>query len=437
MTVGQDAILRNNVGQDGMLRNNVGQDAILSYKLRRCVMNKKLKLFFSLLVVALLTVETLAQDMDLLQRLTHDKGVIQGTVKSTDGQPIPAASVIFKNSSPKFTTMSDGRFTGKMYLGCYTVFVYKIGYKTLIKDNVKISKESTTNLELILIPDPVNQGYGTISGRVVDQNDRPITGAKVIIAESIVPPSDDIVTIEDFLVQGEKIETISAHDGSFVFKKVPPGRFTAFAMKENYNPFMYLSIYVETNQTKAIEIQLHEQKFSTLYGNLKSTDGEAIPGANIFLIGTKLGAASDGAGNFFIEGISPGNYIVNVEMFGFKPYQQPITVAKNTRQKLAVTLEPDLSFKLQKKTDDQAYEERLQDLRLVYYLAESEAERDEVRKQIRALLETMFDLKEKEYAKDIEAKKRNIQSLEQLQKYRAANKDDIIERRLKELLTVY
>jgi hypothetical protein len=49
----------------------------------------------------------------------------------------------------------------------------------------------------------------------------------------------------------------------------------------------------------------------------------------------------------------------------------------------------------------------------------------------------MFDFKEKEYAKEIEGKKRNIQALEQLQKYRAEHKYDIIERRLKELLTVY
>lgn len=72
-----------------------------------------------------------------------------------------------------------------------------------------------------------------------------------------------------------------------------------------------------------------------------------------------------------------------------------------------------------------------------FFLAESEADQNEIRRQIRELLKSMLDYKEKEYSKEIEAKKRAIEALEQLQKYRAANKNDIIERRLKELLTVY
>ncbi|MDZ7342360.1 MAG: carboxypeptidase regulatory-like domain-containing protein [candidate division KSB1 bacterium] len=400
-------------------------------------MNKKSKIFFSLLLVGLLAVEVMAQDRDLIQRLAQDKGLIQGTVKSTDGQPITAATIIFKNSSPKFTTLADGRFVGKMHSGNYTAFVYKIGYKSLIKDNVEIRRDSTTNLEITLIPDPINQGYGSIAGRVIDQNDRPISGAKVIIAESFISTSVAIFSIDDLLPKGDKFETWSDGAGNFEFKKVPPGRYTAFALKDGYKSFMSFSSYVQSDKTKSIEIKLLEKKYSSIYGKIMSLDGEAIPAANIFLEGTNLGAASDGIGDFLIQDVPPGKYTLKVEMVGFETHKQLVIIEKNKDKKLFVGLNPELDFKLQRKADDQAYQDRLQDLRLAYFLAESASDREEILKQIRALLESIFDLKESEYANEIESKKRNIEALERLQKYRAANKNDIIERRLKELLTVY
>jgi hypothetical protein len=324
-----------------------------------------------------------------------------------------------------------------MYPGKYTVFAFKYGYKTFLKDDVQVSAGSQTALEITLKQDQVNQGCGPIAGQIADENNKPVSEAKIIIAESFVPKSDDIITIENFILKGAKIKATSDRDGNFVINNVPPGRFTAFAMKDGYKSCMHFSIYVETEKTKKMEIELREEKFSTIIGRVKSTDGEAIPGANITLTGTRLGAASDASGNFLIREVPPGKYIANVGMFGFKPYQQSITVSKNEKLKLSIVIEPDISFKLQKKSDLQAYEDRLEELRQTYFFAESESDRDEIKKQIRDFLNSMFDFKEKEHAREIEGKKRNIQALEQLQKYRAENKDDIIERRLKELLTVY
>lgn len=392
-------------------------------------MIKKLKIFFNLLVVVLLAFEALAQE----------PGSIQGTVRSNDGRSIPGATVIFKNTSKKLTTDSDGKFIAEnMYPGKYSAFVYKIGYHTLNVEEIELKKGSKLMIDMtLLLPDPVNQGCGTIAGQITDQSDKPVSGAKVIIAESFVPKSDDIVTFEDFILKGAQIEISSDSDGNFVIDKVPPGRFTAFVMKDGHRSHMHFAIYVETGQTKNIDVKLQEQQYSSIYGKVKSTDGEAIPGANVFLEGTRRGAASDVSGNFLIQNVPPGKYVMNVTMIGFKPYQQSITLEKNKHQKLAVKIEPDLSFKSQKKTDDQAYDVRLEELRQAYFLAESAADREEMKNQIREFLNIMFDYKEKEYAKEIEAKKRNIQMLEQLQRRRVENKDDIIERRLKELLTVY
>lgn len=370
--------------------------------------------------------------------LSQDFGTVEGIVKSEAGKPIPGATVILKNTIKKTTTDIDGKFTvEKMYPGDYTVYAFKYGYKTYTQNGVKVRAGSTTNLNVTLERDRVNLGCGTIVGRITDQNDQPVSGSKIIIAESFVPKTDDIITIEDFIPKGAKIEDSSDKNGKFQIQNVPPGRYNVFVMKEGYKSHMHFAIYIETEKTKTIEVKLHEQKYSSIYGKVKSTDDEAIPGANILLSGTRLGAASDPSGNFLIQSIPPGKYILNVSMIGFKPYHQSIIIEEYKNQKLAITIEPDLSFKLQKKSDLQVYENRLEELRKTYFLAESESDREEIKKQIREFLKTMFDFKEKEYARQIESKKRHIEALEQLQKYRDENKDDIIERRLKELLTVY
>lgn len=45
---------------------------------------------------------------------------------------------------------------------------------------------------------------------------------------------------------------------------------------------------------------------------------QPLPGANIILLGTSIGAASDNDGKFFIRDIPPGNYIVKTSYVGYK-----------------------------------------------------------------------------------------------------------------------
>ncbi len=53
-------------------------------------------------------------------------------------------------------------------------------------------------------------------------------------------------------------------------------------------------------------------------GKVKSDSGEPLPGANVILVGTSMGAAADLNGNFDILHIRPGTYNVRVSMIGYE-----------------------------------------------------------------------------------------------------------------------
>ena len=70
--------------------------------------------------------------------------------------------------------------------------------------------------------------------------------------------------------------------------------------------------------------------------------GSALPGANIFLKGTSLGAASDIDGNYFITNVPPGTYDVVAMYIGYENATAQVQVGYNEK----VTLDLQLKFKV-------------------------------------------------------------------------------------------
>ncbi|RPH92138.1 MAG: carboxypeptidase-like regulatory domain-containing protein, partial [Calditrichaeota bacterium] len=64
---------------------------------------------------------------------------------------------------------------------------------------------------------------------------------------------------------------------------------------------------------------LPAQTTGKIAGNVvDGQSGEPLPGANITLVGTHLGAASDEDGSFYIINVLPGIYTVRVQMMGYE-----------------------------------------------------------------------------------------------------------------------
>ena len=62
-------------------------------------------------------------------------------------------------------------------------------------------------------------------------------------------------------------------------------------------------------------------------GTVKAKDGSALSGANVAIVGTTMGAATDANGKFNIVSVPPGNHRVRVSFIGYAEAVQNVTVA--------------------------------------------------------------------------------------------------------------
>ncbi len=72
-----------------------------------------------------------------------------------------------------------------------------------------------------------------------------------------------------------------------------------------------------------------------------ASTGEPLPGANILLVGTNRGAASDLAGNYQIENVIPGEYTLRITYIGYRNIEQAVRIDASPVV-LNIALETDL-----------------------------------------------------------------------------------------------
>lgn len=97
------------------------------------------------------------------------------------------------------------------------------------------------------------------------------------------------------------------------------------------NLFMLLLLFLTAN--------VYAQERYTIGGTVKDENGQTLPGATVFLTGSKIITACNSSGEFTLASVIPGTYQLVVKMVGFMPETVPVTL-KNGNQSFTVVLKP-------------------------------------------------------------------------------------------------
>ena len=107
--------------------------------------------------------------------------------------------------------------------------------------------------------------------------------------------------------------------------------------------FMTISLIVIVALFLMTSQGLAQKKTGTIRGTVKDETNEPLPGVNVLIDGTSMGASTDEEGFFVILNIPPGTYTVAVQMIGYKTlYFQNIRVSTNSTITLNGKLEPSI-----------------------------------------------------------------------------------------------
>jgi hypothetical protein len=76
---------------------------------------------------------------------------------------------------------------------------------------------------------------------------------------------------------------------------------------------------------------LKAQESFSITGKVRDNTGP-LPGATVFLTGTRVITACDNEGNFRLDKILPGQYVVVVKMIGFEPLSASVAISDHSKQ---------------------------------------------------------------------------------------------------------
>ncbi|MDZ7343746.1 MAG: carboxypeptidase-like regulatory domain-containing protein, partial [candidate division KSB1 bacterium] len=94
----------------------------------------------------------------------------------------------------------------------------------------------------------------------------------------------------------------------------------------------------------ALSAQVWSGTTGKIAGEVKDKDtGEPLPGVNVVVEGTTLGAATDASGRYYILLVPPGNYTVVASIIGYQ-------TVRVSNVKVSVDLTTPVNFELSSKT---------------------------------------------------------------------------------------
>ena len=152
-------------------------------------------------------------------------GIIVGRVVDVNDAPIAAAEVLAVRGdlaggpSRLATSGADGSFRVTVTNPMSFLFARKRGHGASAAVQVRTTANAETMVDLV-----VAAATTSLRGRVVDEANQPIEGARVVLGAATPPAKDNL-----YVEPGVRPRTVTAADGTFAFDDVSPGRGGCFA----------------------------------------------------------------------------------------------------------------------------------------------------------------------------------------------------------------
>lgn len=90
----------------------------------------------------------------------------------------------------------------------------------------------------------------------------------------------------------------------------------------------------------AFAVQIASAQTGSITGQITDNNDETIPGANVLLVETSQGAATNAEGNYTISNVEAGTYTLRVTFVGFETSEQEVTVSAGETLEVNITLQP-------------------------------------------------------------------------------------------------
>ena len=252
--------------------------------------------------------------------LTRNAGTINGKVYE-GSEPIPDAFVMaFTGSDSFFTQTNDqGAYTLTVKPGTWKLLASKQGF---LPDTLNVEIPIQAGQTVDGIDFNLVKNIGTISGRVLDDSQKPLVNASVFTSDTTV-------------------STVTDNNGNFTMQ-VEPGHYQLVAQKTGFST-QTKSVDVKLNQTAQINFTL--TSMGSVFGTITNqADQKPVDKAIVLAIsgGDTIQATSDYTGEYRLH-LKDGSYKLVFDKLGFKAFQTTKAVRAGIDLRLDVQLVPDPS----------------------------------------------------------------------------------------------
>lgn len=262
-------------------------------------------------------------------QLLSNPGTISGQVIDSGAlSPINGATILVTQNNfliDSTTSDANGDYTIiGLDPGSNIVAALANGYQTSIEGAI-VQEGQTTVLNFSLDTSP-----GSVSGTVTAANTGlPITGAVVE------------VIFDNQVVESTQTDSL----GNYTVSSLSPDLYDVLVLANNFQA-QEISVDVQSNQTSVVNFSL-EPFPGTLSGNVTDANtSTAIAGAAISVFSNNHlidEVLTDPSGNYTIDDLPPGSYIVEADGKNHQMQLLPVTILSNQTTTLDFALQPDPS----------------------------------------------------------------------------------------------